>query len=274
MKIKTSKANTSLQKVNPLYMKTNMRDYHVKGPLGSGFYIDDFVFSPTQLSDLEFYLTAEDGLTLIDGDTDIDSWHDLSSNYFNGLSLTTFSQLRANYSATGLNGNPCVDFATSDFAFTSAWGAKLSKNVPFTMFGKIRIDSTASASQGILTCSPAADDRFQISITSNTQLNFAYYNGSAWAGMRHTIAAATDYWFVFQQHVGTITPRLWINGVEILTTSTTNAGIAANGIYIVGSIRDTTTGSQFDGKISRLGFTSAIESEATVEKINNYLSAA
>lgn len=33
------------QKVNPLYMKTNMRDYHVKGPLGSGFYIDDFGYN-------------------------------------------------------------------------------------------------------------------------------------------------------------------------------------------------------------------------------------
>lgn len=231
-------------------------------------------FNPINLPNLQFYLTAEEGLTLIDGDTDIDSWHDLSPNNFNGLALTTFSQLRANYSATGLNGNPCADFATSDFAFTSAWGAKLSKTVPFTIFGKKRFDSTASVSQGILTSSPASDDRFQISLTSNTQLNFAYWDGAAWAGLRHTIAANTDYWFVFQQHVGTITPRLWINGVEILTTTTTNAGIAGNGIYVIGSIRDTTTGSQFDGKISRLGFSSTIESEAVVQQINNYLATA
>lgn len=41
-KITTGKSNSSLQKVNPLYATTNMRDYHVRGPLGSGFYFTDF----------------------------------------------------------------------------------------------------------------------------------------------------------------------------------------------------------------------------------------
>lgn len=54
MKIKTSKANTSLQKVNPLYVSTNMRDYHVRGPLGSGFYIEDFQAGYSQI--IEDYL--------------------------------------------------------------------------------------------------------------------------------------------------------------------------------------------------------------------------
>lgn len=35
-------SNRSQQKINPLYAVPNMRDYHVRGPLGSGFYIEDF----------------------------------------------------------------------------------------------------------------------------------------------------------------------------------------------------------------------------------------
>lgn len=238
------------------------------------WWLSSGAFSLQSLTNLGWLIDANDGVTVLDGGTSVDSWHDLSPNYHNGIALTGFSQVRANYSATGLNGNPCVDFATSDFGYTSAWGSLFSKDGPITVFGKLRVDSTASASQGILTASPDTDDRFQISITSNTQLNFSYWNGSAWAGMRHTIAANTDYYFVFQQHPGTITPRLWINGTEVLTTSTTNAGIAGNGIYVVGSIRDTTTGSQFDGKISRFGVTSDIKSDAVVQQINNDLAAA
>jgi hypothetical protein len=231
-------------------------------------------FNLQSLPNLQWLIDANDGVTTLEDGTSVDSWHDLSSNYFNGISLTTVGHLRATYLPTGLNSKPAVDFATSDFTFTSAWGAKFSKTVPFTCFGKLRFDSTSSASQGILTTSFDTADRFQISTTSNTQLNFAYWDGAAWAGLRHTIAANTDYWFVFQQHPGTITPRLWINGVEILTTTTTNAGISANGIYVLGSIRNTNTTSQFDGKISRFGLTSTIESESVVSQINSYLASA
>lgn len=48
-------SNRSQQKINPLYAVPNMRDYHVRGPLGSGFYIEDFNgggFDPSAYMDL------------------------------------------------------------------------------------------------------------------------------------------------------------------------------------------------------------------------------
>lgn len=231
-------------------------------------------FSPLSLADLEWYISASNGITTLENETAIDSWHDISPNNYNGIALTTSSHVRPTYLPTGLNGKPCADFANSDFSYEASWGSLFSKNGPITIFGKLRIDSTSAATQGILTTSPATDDRFQISITSNTQLNFAFWNGTAWAGLRHTVAANTDYYYIFQQHPGTITPRLWINGVEVFTTTTTNAGVAGNGIYVIGSVRNTSLVSQFDGKISENGLCSRIISDAEVLKLNTYLASA
>jgi len=231
-------------------------------------------FSPASISNLKFWVNVDSSITITDdGLNSIDVLHDLSGQNYNMLAVTGASHIRATYAATGLNSKPAIDFATSDFTFSSTLGALFSKVNAFTIAGTLNIDSTASATQGILTVSIANDDRFQISLTGNTNLNFAYFNGTSWIGHQVTGITAGTYYFVFAQQPGVQNPVLWLNGTQRTTSGfTSNGSIAANGIYVLGSVRETTTTSQFDGKVRDLFFYSDFKSDSDIASINAYLS--
>lgn len=230
--------------------------------------------TPASFENLEWWMDANNGPVTLDASTSMDAWADRSDNHLNGLVVTGFSHLRPAYEAIGILNKPDADFATSDIAYTSAWGAFFSKVNAFTLAGHFRVDAVAAATQGILTVSIASDDRFQISITGNTNLNFAYFNGTSWIGHQVTGITAGNYYFVFQQQPGVQDPVLWLNGTKRTTAGfAANGSVAANGIYTLGSVRETSTASQFDGKIAEMFLYSDFKSDEDVAVINTYLSA-
>lgn len=227
-------------------------------------------FVPASLPNLQWHIKASDGVTTLEDNDLIDSWHDLSDNHYNLLAETGSGHTRATYLPTGFNGSPCVDFTTSDFTFPSALGARFSKVNAFTFCGKFVIDSVAAATQGIFTVSIANDDRFQISITGNTNLNIAYFNGATWVGHQVPGITVGTHYFTFVQQVGVIDPILYLDDQLIVTPGfTSNGSISANGIYVLGSVRGTTTTSQFDGKIVEMFLYNDVKTQ--FDQLNNYL---
>lgn len=236
-------------------------------------WLQNTTFNPLQLTNLQWAIEANNGVTTQENNTSCDSWHDLSNNHFNGIALTTGGHVRAVYLPTGINGLPSIDFNTSDFTYQSTWGAKFSKVNAFTLCGIIEINSLATATQGILTSSIANDNRFQISITGTNNLNFAYFNGASWIGHQVTGITTGIYYFIFQQQPGIMDPILWLNGTNRTTPGfASNGSVAANGIYVIGSVRSTSTVSQFDGEIRSLYLYSDIKDSETVNNLNAFLS--